>query len=113
MVRKNIPLKSRYLLFREEFKTATDLDSLVITTVGTKKATRHEHFYGCNPNWMKFLRTWGEDGTIKVKLIQCLRSQIGAYCACSSDMLTITTETCAACGVRIRSAHTLRDMSFG
>jgi hypothetical protein len=33
MVRANTPLKSRYLLFREAFKTATDLVSLVITTV--------------------------------------------------------------------------------
>jgi hypothetical protein len=55
------------LLFREAFKTATDLDSLVVTTVGEKKATRHDHFYGKNPKWMKFLRTWGEAGTVKFK----------------------------------------------
>jgi hypothetical protein len=55
------------LLFREAFKTATDLDSLVVTTVGENKATRHEHFNGKNPKWMKFLRTWGEAGTVKVK----------------------------------------------
>jgi hypothetical protein len=67
MVRANILLKSRYLLFREAFKTATDLDSLVITTVGTKKATIHDHFYGCNPKCMKFLRMWGEAGTVNVK----------------------------------------------
>jgi hypothetical protein len=59
MVRANIPLNKRYLLFREAFKTATYLDSLVVTTVGTNKATRHEHLYGTNPKWMKFLRTWG------------------------------------------------------
>jgi hypothetical protein len=40
MVRANIPLKSRYLRFRDAFKTATDLDFLVITTVVIKKATR-------------------------------------------------------------------------
>jgi hypothetical protein len=67
MVRANIPMNKIYLLFREAFKTATDLDSLVVTTVGTKKATRHEHFNGNNPKWMKFLRTWGEAGTVKVK----------------------------------------------
>jgi hypothetical protein len=55
MVRANIPLNKRYLLFREAFKTTTDLDSLVVTTVVTKKATRHEHLYGTNPKWMKFL----------------------------------------------------------
>jgi hypothetical protein len=67
MVRANIPMNKRYLLFREAFKTAEYFDSLVVTTVGTKKATRHEHFYGTNPKWMKFLRTWGEAGTVKVK----------------------------------------------
>jgi hypothetical protein len=67
MVRANISMNKRYLLFREAFKTATDLDYLVVTTVGTKKATRHEHFYGKNPKWMKFLQTWGEVGTVKVK----------------------------------------------
>jgi hypothetical protein len=67
MVRANIPMIKRYLLFREAFKTATDLDSLVVTTVGTNKTTRHEHFYGTNPKWMKFLRTWGEAVTVKVK----------------------------------------------
>jgi hypothetical protein len=35
--------------------------------VGTKKATRHGHFYGKNPNEMKFMQTWGEAGTVKVK----------------------------------------------
>jgi hypothetical protein len=59
MVRANIPMKPRYTLFREAFQTATDLYSLVITTVVTKKATRHEHIYGCNPKWMKFLHIWG------------------------------------------------------
>jgi hypothetical protein len=39
MVRANIPLKSRYLIFREAFKTTTYLDYEVITTVVTKKAT--------------------------------------------------------------------------
>jgi hypothetical protein len=67
MVRPNIPMNKRYLLFREAFKTATYLDSLVVTKVGTKKATRHDNFYGKNPKWMTFLITWGEAGTVKVK----------------------------------------------
>jgi hypothetical protein len=67
MARAEIPMNKRYLLFREAFKTARYLDSLVVKTVGTKKATRHDNFYGKNPKWMKFLRTWGEAGTVKVK----------------------------------------------
>jgi hypothetical protein len=27
----------------------------------------NEHFYGSNPKWMKFLRTWEEAGTVKLK----------------------------------------------
>jgi hypothetical protein len=67
MVRANISMGKIYLLFREAFKTATDLDSLVVTTIGEKKATRHDHFYGKNPKWMIYLRAWGEAGTVKTK----------------------------------------------
>jgi hypothetical protein len=35
--------------------------------VGTKKTTRHAHFNGYNSKCRKFLRTWGEAGTVKVK----------------------------------------------
>jgi hypothetical protein len=66
MVRSNIPMNKRYLLFREAFKTATYLDSLVVTKVGTKKGTRHAHFYGKNPKWINIMRTRG-GGTVKVK----------------------------------------------
>jgi hypothetical protein len=59
MVRANIPMSKIYLLLREAFKTATYLDSLVVTTIGEKKDTRHENFYWKNPKWMKYLRTWG------------------------------------------------------
>jgi hypothetical protein len=59
MVRDNIPMNKRYLLFREAFKTATDLDSLVVTTVGAKIYTRREYFYGKNPKWMKFSENVG------------------------------------------------------
>jgi hypothetical protein len=54
-------------MFREAFKTAAYLDSSGITTVRTKKATQHEHFYGSNPKCMKFLRTWWEVETVEVK----------------------------------------------
>jgi hypothetical protein len=81
MVRANIPVNKRYLLFREAFKKATDLDSLVITTVGTKKATRHEHFYGKNPKWMIFLRAWGEAGIVKVKTKTTPKvADLGVHC---------------------------------
>jgi hypothetical protein len=57
MVRANIPMIKIYFLFREAFKTATYLDSLVVTKIGEKKSTRHEHLYGKTPTWMKYLRT--------------------------------------------------------
>jgi hypothetical protein len=49
MARTNISRNKRCLLFREAFKTATYLESLVFTAVRTKKATTHYHLYGKIP----------------------------------------------------------------
>jgi hypothetical protein len=68
MVRGNTPLSVRYLLCREAFKTATKLDGLMVVTVNGVSATRYVHFYGSNPAFAKHLRTWGEAGTVKIKV---------------------------------------------
>jgi hypothetical protein len=67
LIRANVPFKYRFHLFREAFKTATDLDGLIIIELNGKRATRYEHFYGVNPPWAKFLKNWGEAGTVKMK----------------------------------------------
>ena len=66
MTAANVPMRERYLLFREAINTATMLDGLVVECIDGKEATRYKHFYGTeNPAWAKHLRTWGEAGTVK------------------------------------------------
>jgi len=55
-----VPLKYRFHLYREAFKTATDLDGLVMVTVNGTRATRYQHMFGSNPRWTKHLRFFGE-----------------------------------------------------
>jgi hypothetical protein len=68
MVKANIHEKYRYHLFREAFCTATDLDGLVVTEVNGKRETRFFHMFGKTPEWASHLRTFGEAGTVKIKM---------------------------------------------
>jgi len=45
LIRANVPWKYRFHLYREAFKTTTDLDGLVMVTVNGKRATRFEHMF--------------------------------------------------------------------
>ena len=44
MIRANVPMKERYMLFREAFMTATLLDGLITIAIGGVTATRYVHF---------------------------------------------------------------------
>ena len=48
------------------FKTATDLDGLVMVMVNGKRVTCYQHMFGSNPWWTKHLRLFGEVGTVKL-----------------------------------------------
>jgi len=65
LVRANVPLNYHFHLYREAFKTATDLDGQVKATVNGKRATWYQHMFGSNPWWTKHLRLFGEAGTVK------------------------------------------------
>jgi len=65
LVRANVPLNYHFHLYREAFKTATDLDGQVKATVNGKRATQYQHMFGSNPWWTKHLRLFGEAGTVK------------------------------------------------
>jgi hypothetical protein len=68
MVRSNIPMNKRYLLFREALKTVTYMDCVVVTTVGTNKATRHEHFLWNQSKLDEISKNMGGGaGTVKIK----------------------------------------------
>jgi len=82
LIRANIPWKYRFHLYREAFKTATDLDGLVIVSVNGKRAMCYQHMFGQNPYWAKHLRLFGEAVTVKIvtntsaklsdKVVQCM-----------------------------------------
>ena len=63
----NMPIKYRYNLFWEAFKTSTLLGNLWIAEINGKMATRFENFLGENPKFVKHLQAWGEVGTVKLK----------------------------------------------
>jgi hypothetical protein len=67
MHRANVPMKERYKLFREAFKTATLLDGLIPIKLDGKMKPRVVHWSGKLPDFAKHLRTWGEAGTVKTK----------------------------------------------
>jgi hypothetical protein len=54
----NVPLKIRYKVWTMAFKHATDLDGLIVITIGRRTATRYEHWCGQLPKWVNHLRTW-------------------------------------------------------
>ena len=45
LVHANIPWRYRFHLYREAFKTATDLDGLVMMLVNGKRATHYQHMF--------------------------------------------------------------------
>jgi hypothetical protein len=68
MHRANLPLRLRYLLFKEVLKTATLLDGLIVTSISGETRTRYEHWCGKLPKFAKCLRTFGEAGTVTLKM---------------------------------------------
>jgi hypothetical protein len=68
MARAHILLTERYPLFKKAFSVGTKLDGFTVITVDGKKTTRFEHFGGAIPAYSKHLRTWGEAGTVTLKV---------------------------------------------
>jgi hypothetical protein len=67
MAAANIPMQIRYKIYREALKTATVLDGLMVVEIDGMTASRYKHFFGENPKFSNFLRTWGEAGTVTIK----------------------------------------------
>ena len=65
----NLPSEQRYKLWHYAFELSNDLDGLALTTVKGMKKSRYEHWLGRNPKFAKHLRTFGEAGTVKTKLL--------------------------------------------
>ena len=61
----NVPWKYCFHLYREAFKTATDLDGLMLSMNG-KWAAQYQHIFGSNLQWTKHLRLFREASTVKL-----------------------------------------------
>jgi hypothetical protein len=68
MLRANIPMAIRYRIYSEAFKTATLLDGLIPIELDGVTVTRYIHWCGKNSEFAKHLRTWGEAGTVMIKM---------------------------------------------
>ena len=67
MYAANLPLEIRFRLYREAFQTATLLDGLQPVEINGVTKSRYNHWSnGSEPKWAKYLRTWGEAGTVKL-----------------------------------------------
>ena len=62
----HVPLEFRYKLFRDCYATAAINDGLMLVELNGVLKSRFEHFCGQNPKCTKYLRTWGEAGTVKL-----------------------------------------------
>ena len=65
--RANVPEKCRAPLFRYAVTTVTKLDLLLIVEFEGIRAMRCLHRAGSVPKFTKYLRTWGEAGTVTTK----------------------------------------------
>ena len=65
MSHAKVPVRIRYMVFREAFITATYLDGLKVIKIDGVKKTQYEHWCGKFPCFAHHLRTWGEAGTVK------------------------------------------------
>jgi hypothetical protein len=63
----NIPDHEWNRLMPKAFGLATKLDALVIVKINDNKKTRYEHFHNESAPYLKFLRIFGEAGTVKLK----------------------------------------------
>ena len=61
----HVPVDMRYKVAVEAVRCATQLDGLIVTTVGGKTCMSDEHVYGEVPKWASKLRTFGEAGVVK------------------------------------------------
>jgi hypothetical protein len=64
----NVPLLVRYMIWREAFKKTVTLLDLMSIDVGGVIDTRCVHWGGKNPAFAKHLKTWGEAGSVKLKI---------------------------------------------
>jgi hypothetical protein len=99
MAAANIPIETRYKLWKMAIKTTMDLDGLLLWTIGGITKTKYKHAYGLNSKFATHLRTWGEAGTVKTKVTGTPKlSNHGAVCLFIGMLRTmkVIITTCGA-----------------
>jgi hypothetical protein len=67
MEHAHVPQRNCYQLWKEAFGAATLLDGLTVLDINGKLPAQFEHWDGRNPDFVQFMRTWGEAGTVKLR----------------------------------------------
>jgi hypothetical protein len=107
----NVPVAERYLVFREAFTYVTHTDGLGIATLNCKAQTQYEHFGVPLPNFVAFLREWGEAGTVtmKTKTTPKLHDQ-GVICMFVGYLPTHSGDTYRMLDWKTKHVHVTRDI---
>ena len=63
----NVPTSMIYQILSKASKTATLFDGLVVADIDGKKKSRYKDFFEKVQKCVKYLRAWGEAGTVKTK----------------------------------------------
>jgi hypothetical protein len=93
------------------FGLATKLDALVIVKINDNKKTRYEHFHNESAPYQKFLRIFGEAGTVKLKTKTTPKMlNKGATCMFIGFPENHDGECWLMYNAKTRGVHTTRDV---
>jgi hypothetical protein len=111
MHRANVPINIRYKVWKEAFKTATLLDGLTVIKLNGVEATRFVHWGGENPEFAKYLRVWGEAGTVKTKTKTTPKLfDRGVHCMMVGYALNHAGDTYRMWDMKTNRVHETRDV---
>ena len=97
--------------FKEAFKTATLLDGLTVLELNGVDATRFVHWGGENPEFAKYLRVWGEAGTVKTKTKTTPKLfDRGVHCMMVGYALNHAGDTYRMWDMKTNRVHETRDV---
>jgi hypothetical protein len=109
----NVPREFRFMLWREAFKTASLLDGMSIIKIDNKIDTQYAHWDGQVPNYLKYLRTRGEAGTVKLKSrSHTKRDDCGYTCMFVGYSTAHAGDTYCMWDPRSRRVHITRDIQW-
>ena len=111
LIKANVPMEWRPMLWTEAFKTATLLDGSSVMTIDGVSDTRCVHWCGENPAFASHLRTWGEAGTVKIKTKTTPKlANRGVQCVFVGHALNHPGDCCRMWNKNTRRTHETRDV---